>query len=111
MSGHPVSHWWIQRVTSVLLIPLCLWLLYAGVKMAGADFGTATAFMARPLNALAAVLLTVISLYHATLGIQTIVEDYLSSGLGRFFLNVARVGCTLGALAVIAAAFKLSFGA
>lgn len=111
MSSSPVGHWWIQRVSSLLLVPLVLWFLWAAVTLAGADHASAGAFMGRPLNALAAVLLTGIGMYHATLGIQTIVEDYLSPGLGKLLLTIARIGSLAGLLAVIAAVFKLSFGA
>jgi succinate dehydrogenase / fumarate reductase membrane anchor subunit len=111
MSTNPISHWWIQKLTSLLLIPLSAWLLYTGVSMAGADYASAVEFMGRPTNALMAVMFTAVALYHATLGIQTIIEDYLAPGLGRVLLMVTKVGCTAGVLAVIAAAFKLSFGA
>ena len=33
--SNPVTHWWVQRLSSLVLIPLSLWLIYAGLSMAG----------------------------------------------------------------------------
>lgn len=111
MSMNPTSHWWIQKVTSLVLIPLCGWLLWAGMNLSGADHETAQAFMARPINSLMAVAFVAIGMYHATLGIQTIVEDYLPEALGKAALAIARIGSAVGVLAVAYSAFKLTFGA
>ncbi len=106
------GHWWIQRITSVLLIPLGVWLLWAGASLAGADHAGAAAFMGRPLNAAAALGLAAIGLYHAQLGLQVIIEDYVPGTLfPRTLLLLVRVFCLALALAVLAAVYKLSFGA
>jgi succinate dehydrogenase / fumarate reductase membrane anchor subunit len=41
------------------------------------DYNTAYAFMARPCNAIFGILFIVSSLYHAKLGLQTVIEDYI----------------------------------
>ena len=111
MSSNPISHWWIQKITSLVLIPLCAWLLWAGVKMAGADHASAVEFMSQPGNAVLGLMFVAVGMYHACLGIQTITEDYLTESLGKALLMIARIGSLIGVLAVAAAAFKLIFGA
>ncbi|NRB70350.1 MAG: succinate dehydrogenase, hydrophobic membrane anchor protein [Xanthomonadales bacterium] len=111
MSG-TIDHWWMQRVTSLVLIPLSLWFLWAGASLAGADHATALAFMQHPVNVLAAVLLTATGLYHAQAGILTIVEDYVpGNAFPKFLMLITRLGCGLGVLAVLGLAVKLLFGA
>ncbi len=111
MSG-TIEQWWMQRLSSLVLIPLSLWFLWAGASLAGADHAVALAFMQHPLNALAAVLMTTIGLYHAQAGILTIVEDYVpGNALPKFLMFITRLGCGLGMLAVLGLAAKLLFGA
>ena len=111
MSG-TATDWWRQRVSSVLLIPLTLWLLWAGASLTGLDYTAAKAFMAMPLNAIAAALLALIALYHAQAGIVTIVEDYVpGKGLPNSLILITRLGCGIGVVATLAAAAKLLTGA
>lgn len=70
-------HWYLQRASAVLLIVLAAWFLYAIVALSGASHAAATAFLARPPNAAAAVLFVVAMLYHAMLSIQVVIEDYI----------------------------------
>lgn len=111
MSG-AVQHWWRMRLTSLLLVPLSLWLLWAGMSMAGAGYQQAAGFMAHPLNALAAVLLAAIGLYHSLLGITEVIEDYVpGAGLASLLVWITRLGCLAGLLAVVYAVYSLMSGA
>lgn len=107
-----VKHWVAARVTSVALIPLTLWMVYAGISMVGASHEVAAGFFAHPVNAMAAVLLAAIGLYHSVLGIAEIIGDYVPTpGLRALLLWVARLGCIAGLLAVLYAVFSLMSGA
>jgi succinate dehydrogenase / fumarate reductase membrane anchor subunit len=72
-----VHHWYVQRATAVLLLVLMGWLLYAMVSLSGGSHAQALAFIARPWNATCAVLLAIGGLYHAMLGMQVVIEDYV----------------------------------
>ena len=74
-----VHHWYLQRATALLLIGLVTWLLYAMVSLSGANYATALAFLSSPYNAAGAVLLVVVGLFHAMLGMQVVIEDYVHS--------------------------------
>ena len=74
-----VHHWWAQRLTAIALVPLSLWFIYSLVVVTGADYATVTAWLGNTLNA-ALMLLFLFSLYyHAALGVQVVIEDYIDS--------------------------------
>jgi succinate dehydrogenase / fumarate reductase membrane anchor subunit len=75
------EHWWAQRVTSVALVPLCIWFVFALLGMSG-DFSHASVavWIAQPLNAIFLILLVITLLYHSQLGMQVVFEDYIHTG-------------------------------
>lgn len=74
-----VHHWWAQRLTAVALIPLSLWFIYSLVAVTGADYIAATAWLSQPINAVLMLLFLFSLYYHASLGVQVVIEDYISS--------------------------------
>lgn len=106
------KHWWRMRLSSVLLVPLTAWLLWAGVSLAGADYGTAAAFMAQPFNVVAAVLFVLITAYHTQAGITEIVEDYVpGEGTVTLLIGITRGACLAAVLAVLWAVYRIAAGA
>ena len=100
-SGHGVGHWISERVTSIALVPLGLWGVYAVIHLAGAGYDGAVAWIGQPLNATLMTLLAVVSFLHMHAGMRVIVEDYVE-GLTRTLILLANLFvCVLvGALAV-----------
>lgn len=72
-----VPHWIHQRITALANLPLVIWLIYSMMKMKGANYVEFTAWLAEPLNAGLMILLILSVFYHATLGLQVVVEDYI----------------------------------
>jgi len=72
-----VHHWWMQRLTAIALIPLIMWFVASVAGLAGAGHAETVAWLSQPLVAIAVILLVVATLYHAALGIQVVVEDYI----------------------------------
>jgi succinate dehydrogenase / fumarate reductase membrane anchor subunit len=70
-------HWWMQRVTSLALIPLTLWFAFAVIGLAGAGYEASTAFVANPVNAVLLLLLAGVTLHHLANGLQVVIEDYV----------------------------------
>ena len=64
-----------ERATSVALVPLSLWAVYAAIQVAPAGYVGAVEFLHSPLNAVLAVLLISVSAAHMKMGMQVIVED------------------------------------
>ena len=107
-----VHHWYAQRASALLLIVLVGWLVYAGLVLSGADYDTARAFVAQPVNAAFLVLLVVTLLYHAVLGLQVVIEDYVHNRVLEVVLYfVTRAGAFLGMAFGIVYILKLALGA
>lgn len=71
------GHWWAQRLTALALVPLTVWFVGAVVSLIGADYATMTAWIASPVVAGLLILLIVATFYHAALGLQVVIEDYV----------------------------------
>ncbi len=72
-------HWLMQRVSAVALIPLILWLVFSFVQIAEDPQAYLPVFFAYPLNAIMGILLITTSLYHGSLGLRVVIEDYISN--------------------------------
>jgi succinate dehydrogenase / fumarate reductase membrane anchor subunit len=83
------GHFWHERVTSVALIPLSLWFLYAMLGLAGTSEVTALQFLAHPWNAMLMGGFVCFSLWHAYLGLQVVVDDYIHTTGTKIFLLLA----------------------
>lgn len=77
-AGEGVGHWWTQRVSSVALVLLGLWFVFSLVRMPDVSYGVVTAWIASPVNAVLLSLLIGTMVYHSMLGVQVVVEDYVS---------------------------------
>ena len=94
-------HWWMQRVTAVALIPLTLWLGVAIAALPGASYSDVVGWVGEPVNAIFLMSLVVATCYHAALGLQVVVEDYVHSE--RVKIGTIMVLNLLFALAVLVA--------
>lgn len=70
-------HWWAQRLTSIALVPLTIWFAYSIASFGEYSYDAVVIWMQSPLVAVALALLVVTMFYHAQLGIQVIIEDYV----------------------------------
>ena len=70
-------HWWLQRVTAIALIPLTLWVVFSLASLIGQDYRTVKIWFTLPHHTVLSVLFIVTAAYHASLGLQVIVEDYI----------------------------------
>ena len=97
-----VHHWWMQRLTAIALIPLILWFVASVAGLAGAGHAETAAWLSQPLVAIAVILLVVATLYHAALGIQVVVEDYIHHEGWKlcWLISVKLVFVVLGVAAV-----------
>ncbi|WP_043837079.1 succinate dehydrogenase, hydrophobic membrane anchor protein [Muricoccus aerilatus] len=70
-------HWWMQRVTSIALLPLMLWFIIGIASHAGAPYEEIARWVGRPFNAVLMLLLIGIGFYHTAGGLQVVIEDYI----------------------------------
>ncbi|WP_026601243.1 succinate dehydrogenase, hydrophobic membrane anchor protein [Methylomonas sp. 11b] len=73
------GHFWYQRVTAVALVPLSIWLIVLLNKALNAPYADTVEWLSSPLNTLAIIAWTVAVVYHAALGVQVVIEDYVST--------------------------------
>jgi len=74
-----VHHWWAQRLTAVALVPLSLWFIYSLVAVTGAEYAIVITWLGQPINAVLTLLFLFSLYYHAALGVQVVIEDYIDS--------------------------------
>jgi succinate dehydrogenase / fumarate reductase membrane anchor subunit len=71
------GHWWAQRVTGVALIPLTIWFVVSVLSLVGADHAAFKAWAGSYGRAVLMVLFIAALFYHAQLGLQVVIEDYV----------------------------------
>ncbi|MGH8140766.1 MAG: succinate dehydrogenase, hydrophobic membrane anchor protein [Steroidobacteraceae bacterium] len=106
-----VHHWWLQRLTSVALVPLTIWFVVSLLSLPSLDRGTVTAWMAQNWTALWLILLVVVGTWHSQLGVRVVVEDYVhGSGSKTITLVIVTFAHALIAVAGVFAVLKVAFG-
>lgn len=99
-----VGHWWAQRVTAIALVPLAIWFVVAMISLIGADLATFEEWIGMFGNALLMILTVLVLFYHAHLGMQVVIEDYVHGEAPRVatLLIVKFVLASLAASCVLA---------
>jgi len=107
-----VGHWWVQRLTAIALIPLSLWFVISVARFPLLDHATMVAWIKAPLVAVALAMFFVAMIYHATLGVQVVIEDYVGNE-GTKLVSIVFVKFALYAIAAasVFAVLKIAFGA
>ncbi|MGR9106558.1 MAG: succinate dehydrogenase, hydrophobic membrane anchor protein [Gammaproteobacteria bacterium] len=101
-------HWWIQRVTAVALIPLTLWFGIAVVMVPGADYRSIVEWIAAPWNTVLLIATIIAVFYHAILGIQVVIEDYVHTEWIKIAAILAtKLALIFYALAALYATFRI----
>lgn len=107
-----VHHWYAQRASAVLLIFLIGWMIYSVFSLAGGGYEASRAFIANPVNAAFLSLLLVVVLYHAMLGLQVVIEDYVHQPTMEIILYfLTRAGAYILMALGIVHIMKLALGA
>lgn len=99
-------HWLVQRFTAIGNLLLVLWLAVSLLMVPNFSFVTITGWIAQPVPATAMALLIISTFWHARLGMQVVIEDYVHEHANKFAciaaLNlVAFAGAAFGLFCVI----------
>ena len=106
-----VGHWWTQRLSSLLLIPLVLWFGFAVASLPQASHAELAAWISSPPVTVALVLLILTVFYHAQQGLQVVIEDYVSTHWQRTAaIIVVSFLCLLLAVIGVIAVLRIALG-
>lgn len=105
-------HWWGQRLSAAALAPLGLWFTFSLLGLSSTDYWAVAAWVGDPLHAILLILLLATLLYHSSLGITVVVEDYVHHGAAKVItLVLVKFAHVALAVAGIYAVVTLSLGA
>jgi succinate dehydrogenase / fumarate reductase membrane anchor subunit len=89
-------HWLLQRFTAIGNIVLMTWLLVSLALLGDYGYASMVKWLEQPISATAMILLVVSLFWHARLGLQVLIEDYLHEAGTKFgaiaLLNLATIG-------------------
>lgn len=102
-------HWLVQRFTAIGNLLLVLWFGASLLMLPNFAYPTVVEWIARPVPATAMALLIISSIWHARLGMQVMLEDYVHESANKFAciaaLNLAAfAGAAFGLFCVISLA-------
>jgi succinate dehydrogenase / fumarate reductase membrane anchor subunit len=103
-ANEAVRHWWAQRLTAVVLVPLSLWFVYSLTTMYSANYETVILWLNSTTNSLLMLFFILFLYYHAALGLQVVIEDYVESDWRRkTLLLLVKIISSLAALSAVIA--------
>jgi succinate dehydrogenase / fumarate reductase membrane anchor subunit len=106
------GHWWAQRVSALALTPLSLWFAVSVLQLVHADYVVVINWLHAPWTAVLLNLFLFTVFYHAYLGVQVVVEDYVhAEWLKITVLLVIKFICILFAVAGVFTALRIAVGA
>ncbi len=104
-------HFIWQRVTAVATGLSGLWVLGMLLTLRTAEFDFVRGMVADPVNASVLVAFLVSMFWHARLGLQVVIEDYVHTPLTATVLQLAVLfTCTLAGIASVLAVLRIALG-
>jgi succinate dehydrogenase / fumarate reductase, membrane anchor subunit len=105
------GHWYAQRVTAVALVLLGLWFVLSLATLGGASHERMVGWLSSPLASALAVLLVLTAAYHALLGVQVVIEDYVADkGTRTGVLLAVKFALVVAAVIGVLAVLRIAFG-
>ena len=108
-AGGGVSHWWMQRVSAVALLPLTAWFAISLVTHPLQSYEAMRGWLGQPWVAVPAILLVLTLALHSKLGVEVVIEDYVHGKgvkttllLLSTFIHVAAAVAAMFAILVLA---------
>ena len=105
-----VHHWWVQRLTSIALVPLTIWFVVSLLSLPSFEHVTVVSWMAQSWTALLLILFILVATWHSQLGVRVVVEDYVHGGSKTLTLVLITFIHAVVAAAGIFAVLKVAFG-
>jgi succinate dehydrogenase / fumarate reductase membrane anchor subunit len=109
---HGGEHWITERITSIALLLLGVWLIASLLLLPHLDQRTLLEWLHAPSGAIPMALFVIVGFRHGLDGMKVVIDDYVDNEGGRFAWNVALlfVAVAGGAIALFALG-RIAFGA
>lgn len=106
------GHWWMQRLTSIALVPLSLYAIAAFfTHVVFGDYASAILWMRSPFAATLVLLFIGVGFHHAASGLEVVIEDYVHCEcLKRASIVAVKFVAAAFALLGMLAVVKILFG-
>ena len=89
---HGFSHWWLQRVSAIALIPLTLWFVFSMVCLSASGYAEAVAWLSSPINAAIMLLFTLTALLATSIRLKVVgAVSELSSSLLQLNIDTVTI--------------------
>ena len=103
------EHFIHQRLTAAALELLGLWFVWFVISLVGSDYASAVQAVSRPWNVIALVGFLSAMFWHAQLGLQVVLEDYIHHSLLALVLQTGvKFVAVLGAIVSIFAVARIA---
>src|ERR1700692_4929988 len=97
-------HWWVERVEAVALVPLTIWFILALLHLVGVSPQAVIDWLSSPVSMVLMLLLIVATFHHLSLGLQTVLDDYVHQPAIKLWSVLSVKGaCVVAALLCIVA--------
>lgn len=104
-------HFIVQRITAVALVFLSIYVIGLVISLLGGDYAAVRAAVANPVNAVLLIAFLIATFWHAQLGMQVIIEDYVHTPWFAITSQLAVIFvCVLAALASVLAVIRIALG-
>jgi succinate dehydrogenase / fumarate reductase membrane anchor subunit len=102
-------HFIVQRITALALIPLSIWVIALALALMHADFAHARAIVHHPFAAVWLAAFVIATFWHAQLGLQVVIEDYVHTRWLEISAQVAvKFFCFAAALTCVLAIVRIA---
>ncbi len=106
-------HWWMMKISSLALIPLTLWFFLSILHLiaTGAGYASVLEWLATPYIAVIMVVFLSVNFYHAAIGGQEVILDYIPNKKVKIpLLILFNFICFIAAVLGIASVLFIAFG-
>ena len=100
-----LQHWWHQKISAVLLLPITLWFIFNLPDFVIIDYKDKLIWINMPLNMFLLGIFFLLSAYHFKLGLTVVIEDYIHNERLKKILSI-----TINVLVLLVVLLILIFG-
>lgn len=106
------SHFWVQRITAIAMVPLVLWLAFSVASLPGMSQADIRTWLSGSFTAVLMIALLLTGFYHAKLGLQMVIEDYVGNhGIRTAAIIAVTLMCAFLAVLGVFSVMRIAFSA